>query len=153
MSINGKGGKPPVPLSYLLPGVPSLPTKKRPVRLTPLRSQVPAPVKAADQFQLPIIVKADLIAELQRDIARLRERLKGWDTYDGADVINLLADTVYVLECRKQRLHRLEKLNYQPCESLASALAGPPIIVRHPPKSLVRRIRMRVKLLIAKYRR
>ena len=152
MSINGKGGKPPVPLSYLLPGVPSVPTKKRPVRLTPLRSQAPAPMETPDQFRLPITPKTDLISEVERDMERLRAKLQGWDTYDGAEVIEVLGETVYALERRKNRLHRLEKV-YEPSESLASALAGPPIIVRRPPKTLVRRMRMRIKLLIAKYRR
>jgi hypothetical protein len=81
------------------------------------------------QAELPLLTQADVISDVKKDMARLQERLRGWHTYDGAAIIDLLADTVYSLECRRMSLQRMEK-RHSFVATCAPVIGTPPIVLR-----------------------
>lgn len=92
------------------------------------------------QPALPMLTPADLVASVKQDMQRLRSQLEGWNTYSASDVIDVLADTLYGLECRRSLVDRFQRRTAHSPESLASVLAGPPVVVRRAPQKLSTKI-------------
>jgi hypothetical protein len=117
----------------------------RPARLNVNNERLPLPAPPKPYIAealLPPVSSEDLIAEATADMARLESRVRAWKTYSGTDVIDILANTVYALECRRSRSQQ----QFDDCvktrsraaggtESLAAVLASEPrIVLTHAPR-------------------